>query len=103
MVAGSGQFYGATESQKKGIELAQQVSHILNAYDREAVEAFVAALANDHRTLQQNAMRYVIMPFLRLKALDYGEGRYDARNQQTCQVAAEMLKAVVDKDHFPFI
>ena len=54
-------------------------------------QGFAEALMNDHRTLQQSAMR-VFMLCIREWAKCNESGRYDGRNEYTCKLAAAIMK-----------
>lgn len=56
-----------------------------------------------HRTLQQGVMR-IIVALLRRWASDYNRGTFDARNEATCRISAEIItKLHEDSLHLPFI
>ena len=57
------------------------------------------AMANQHPTLQQNFMRFVVK-FLRLMA---DKPTHDLRNMNSVQAAKMMIDAIADNDVFPCI
>jgi len=66
-------------------------------------EAFAKAICNDHRTLQQSAMRAFLACIQQWKEA-HDEGRYDMRNEATVRLAKKMLEAVDEKDlYLPMI
>lgn len=56
-----------------------------------------------HRTLQQNAMREIVLPILRSLNHQYEEGRYDARNEASCRMAYKILHELGDEQGLPYI
>ena len=56
-------------------------------------------MANEHPTLQQNFMRFVVK-LLRLMA---EKPTYDLRNKHSVIAAKMMMDAIVDNDTFPFL
>ena len=57
------------------------------------------AMANQHPTLQQNFMRFVVK-FLKLMA---AKPTHDLRNKNSVQAAKMMIDAIADNDVFPCI
>lgn len=80
-------------------EFARQfVSDMVNDCGFEDDE-LAKAMANQHPTLQQNFMRFVVK-FLRLMA---AKPNHDLRNKNSVQAAKMMIDAIADNDVFPCI
>lgn len=80
-------------------EFARQfVSDMVNDCGFEDDE-LAKAMANQHPTLQQNFMRFVVK-FLRLMA---EKPTHDLRNKNSVQAAKMMIDAIADNDVFPCI
>ena len=71
-------------------------------YEKEVSQVILDEISNQHRTLQQNFMRVVLVPIINLFAEKYEKKYYDARNENTCKVCSELSKVLKDK-YFPFI
>ena len=76
----------------------QFVSDMVNDCGFEDDE-LAKAMANQHPTLQQNFMRFVVK-FLRLMA---AKPTHDLRNKNSVQAAKMMIDAIADNDVFPCI
>lgn len=76
----------------------QFVSDMLNDFGFQDDE-LAAKMANQHPTLQQNFMRFVVK-FLRLMA---AKSTHDLRNKNSVQAAKMMVDAIADNDVFPCI
>ena len=92
-------------------ELTEQVETSLDSiFDainkmggEESVEVALQSVLNkQHRTLQQNFMRQIIIPSLRIFAEKDSSGYTDLRNEATCKLATKLLP-IIDKEHLPFI
>jgi len=60
--------------------------------------------STQHRTIQQQFMKVVIVPILQHLAKAHEEGRVDLRNQAAAALAAKMLENVTEDDlYLPFI
>jgi len=70
--------------------------------DFEINEALKEVLAKQHRTLQQNFMRRIIVPSIQIFAQKQADGYYDLRNEASCKLAAELLP-ITKKAILPFI
>lgn len=82
-------------------EAKQAVERLLNTFNEQGANELAYLLAADHRTLVQNAMRDLVVPFILWLAADYDEDRYDARNEGACRLAAA-LRDVLNGEHgFP--
>ena len=74
------------EEAKKAFEV---IFKQLNGSDNAGVEkALVEVLTREHRTLQQNFMRSVIVGALKVWRQDYEDGCYDGRNESSCNAAS---------------
>lgn len=79
-------------TQQEADELGRKLSDFVNTFnDAEVAEALGRAVRNQHRTLQQNTMRFVIS-LLQGWARDLEENRYDARNEATVRLAKKLLE-----------
>ena len=93
------------EVKEAGFQLAQDFCKHINSFTNydEFIEGFVQGMMQEHRTLQQGAMRGIYQ--LILAWADMGEkGWYDGRNEATVHFC-QNIKALAEKDnvHFPFI
>lgn len=55
-------------------------------------EVFCKAMGCEHRTLQQNFMRYIVVPFIQYAAQD--TYRTDDRNQATHDLSVKLAKTI---------
>lgn len=78
-----------TENFKKGAEIAQQVSAIVNSNNKEAIDGFIETLARDHRTLQAEEI-IIAIRFLK-KVTEFGT---DARNEMAVKFADLAIKGI---------
>ena len=76
----------------------QFVSDMVNDFGFQD-DALAATMANQHPTLQQNFMRFVVK-FLRLMA---DKPTHDLRNKNSVQAARMMVDAIADNDTFPCV
>ena len=76
----------------------QFVSDMINDFGFQDDE-LALRVANEHPTLQQNFMRFVVK-FLRLMAT---KPTHDLRNKNSVQAAKLMMNAIADNDTFPFV
>lgn len=80
-------------------ELASKLNDLVNNFNCEGDCALlVNRMANNHRTLQQNTMRYIIAPLI----LMWADSDCDERNKDTVELCRE-LKPIVERAHFAFI
>ena len=94
-------------SQEKTNEIIQildnlfdELNHMGN--EENVIDALNTVLSKQHRTLQQNFFRYVIVPSIKNFEEKYQQERYDLRNQASCELAHE-LYSHVEKSHLPFV
>ena len=83
--------------EQRGQEAARMVSNMLNSYSSDGERAFVAQMANDHRSLQQ-AFTRLCVAWLRTIA----DARYDLRNEASVKLAKEVLP-LLDANPLPRI
>ena len=76
----------------------QFVSDMINDFGFQDDE-LALKMANEHPTLQQNFMRFVVK-FLRLMA---NKPTHDLRNKNSVQAAKLMMSSIADNDTFPFV
>lgn len=76
----------------------QFVSDMVNDFGFQDDE-LALKMANQHPTLQQNFMRFVVK-FLRLMA---EKPTHDLRNRNSVQAAKMMMNAIANNDTFPFV
>lgn len=76
----------------------QFVSDMINDFGFQDDE-LALKMANEHPTLQQNFMRFVVK-FLRLMA---NKPMHDLRNKNSVQAAKLMMNAIANNDTFPFV
>ena len=93
------------EYKEAGAKLAKEFCSRVNSitYGNEFISAFVVGMLNEHRTLQQSAMRGIyklIEGWAKAGELKH----YDARNEATVHFC-QNIKTLAEKDnvHFPFI
>lgn len=65
-------------------------------------EEFVGEVMNQHRTLQQ-AIFSTMMECMREWSNQYENGRYDLRNEDTCRLSNQIMKALGDDAYTRFI
>ena len=92
-------------------ELTEQVVDALNSIfdainkygsDKEVEEGLRNVLALQHRTLQQNFMRLVIVPSIKIFAEKKANNNTDLRNEAACDLATKLLP-IVENEPLPFI
>lgn len=87
-------------------DLAEQISRFVNKMSggRDNARALGKAMLNDHRTLLQTKM-LIVLEFLDGLAMDYQDGRFDARNERACKLAASMMGSLSseDREYIPYI
>jgi hypothetical protein len=84
--------------QRKGTEVAKQVSAMINGYGSNEQKQFIEEMSRDHRTLQQGFTRLCVAWFENLAERE----SHDLRNQGSVELAKE-LKPILDKAYLPFI
>ena len=70
--------------------------------DKDVMAGVTNVLNKQHRTLQQNFMRLIIVPSIKSFAAKKAEGWYDLRNEAACELATKLLP-IVEKESLPFI
>jgi hypothetical protein len=80
----------------KTVEAARAVERVLNIMDATPAHELAWALACEHRTLQQNLMRDLVIPLLRHWRRFADEDYFDDRNAGTVRAATAMLDAYED-------
>ena len=77
---------------------------LLNRFTPNAATALASELASDHRTLVQNTMRDLVVPFVTILAGRYDTGRFDDRNAGSVKLAAAWRDVMEDNslDGYPF-
>lgn len=81
----------------RAIAAAESLSNSVNEMGFD-YETFAQVLGSDHRTLQQNTMR-AFVAFCKELAKHDEEEFYDARNEASCKLAAEVVKLPVHLPH----
>lgn len=81
----------------RAIAAAESLSNSVNEMGFD-YETFAQVLGSDHRTLQQNTMR-AFVAFCNELAKYEEEEFYDARNEASCKLAAEVVKLPVHLPH----
>jgi hypothetical protein len=81
------------EMSQQVVDAGKAIHAVVNIFDESQAHDLAYLLASDHRTLVQNVMRDLVMPFILWLAADHDEGRYDARNEGACQLAADLREA----------
>ncbi len=76
-------------SQERGEEFAKQFSSFVNSYSLDANEYAVAKMVRDHRTLQQNMMRFVM-----LFITEMAKNGSDLRNEDSVELAKKIVAHV---------
>lgn len=90
---------------KESIENAKSISNIFNNYTSSSRVIAVYLATKEHRYLQDKEFK-MMLDFIALKARDYKEGRYDARNELACQISKVMFDAITEnwtKEHIDFL
>ena len=73
-------------------KLAQELSNVVNEFERTGVKILIEEMSQDHRTLQQGYTRFALEWLYHLSQLP--EGHYDLRNQASVEIAKKIDKAV---------
>jgi hypothetical protein len=60
--------------------------------EKKSVNTVKYLLQHEHRTLQQNFMRVIIVPAIEQLALQHKNGYIDMRNEAACSLAGELHK-----------
>ena len=87
------------------MNLKEATEAITNATSRMGplrVEDVAEALANDHRTLQQNVMDFCLI-FIEKMAENHITGRTDLRNEAAADVANEIVESVFTNGQRPLL
>jgi hypothetical protein len=92
---------GAGEERPGVVEAHKAVERTLNTFNEQGANELAYLLAYDHRTLVQNAMRDLVVPFILWLAFQYDEDRYDARNEGACRLAASLRDVINGPHGFP--
>jgi len=66
----------------------------LNSFNSKHAYDLAYLLASNHRTLVQNAMRDLVVPFILWLAEAAEDNRYDQRNQGSVTLAAELARVI---------
>jgi len=93
------------DPQEEGRKAAKALADTLNSFsDRSIIEGFIEEMENrTHRTLQQGFTRLCV-EWLKACRNNFEEGRYDGRNEASCDLAAKLLGNLEDRDlHIPCI
>ena len=84
-------------------ELAGKLSSLLNGGSNSTSEAFVEALLNDHRTLQQCFARMVVL-WIHKQAERCKDDCFDLRNEGTVKMCKRLDEVIEGEDHYlPFV
>ena len=92
-------------------ERVSEISEILNSLfdvlnrmgsEQDVETALENVIHSQHRTLQQNFMRNMIIPSIRVFAKMGEEGWTDLRNEASCKLAGELHK-IADNTGLPFV
>lgn len=82
----------------KGKEFAKIVSDFVNGWNSNEINDFIAAMNNDHKTLQQSFTRLCVKWFFNLAEKE----NYDSRNEASIELAKK-LKPILENSSLPFI
>ncbi len=82
--------------QEIGEEFADEFSEFCNRMNREPTKHAIAKLLRDHRSIQQNVMRFCVQ-FIEGMAIN----GYDLRNEASVTLAKEIMK--IDCRALPYI
>jgi hypothetical protein len=89
-----------TDQKREVLEGIEKIRGLSNARE---IAVFTDTVRSQHRTHQQNLMR-MFMGMIKVWADEYDRGRYDARNEETCEFARKIQNLVEDnRTYFPFI
>lgn len=85
-------------------EAKKALHDLMNRFTPNAANALAVEMANDHRTLVQNTMRDLIVPFIQELARQGDDGRWDDRNHGSVKLAMAFRDAMEDnlRDGYPF-
>lgn len=72
-------------------KLVQQITDAVNSFGFDS-ELFCQSMGREHKTLQQNFMREVIVPYIRYAASN--NYNTDGRNEETHLLAIELTRAL---------
>lgn len=81
-------------------ELFNELNHMGN--ENNVRDALNEVLGEQHRTLQQNFFRYVIVPSIETFAEKQDKQLTDLRNEASCKLAIQ-LRPLIKEAHLPFI
>lgn len=82
------------------VEVAQQVSSLVNTMSSNGVDVFLDEMDHDHRTLKQSFTRLCVK-WLELQAAKE-DGQFDQRNEASIELAKKFVEQVDDR-HLPYI
>lgn len=92
-------------------ELTTQTEDALNSLfdalnkmggSKDVEEGLRNVLNHQHRTLQQNFMRQILVPAIRIFAEKDRNGYKDLRNEASCELATKLLP-LVDREPLPYV
>jgi hypothetical protein len=81
-------------------DLFSELNHMGN--EGNVQDALKEVLGEQHRTLQQNFFRYVVVPAILAFADKHSKGLTDLRNEASCELA-DKLRSIVKDAPLPFI
>lgn len=81
-------------------ELFNELNHMGNEVNVQ--DALNEVLGEQHRTLQQNYFRYVVVPSIQTFANKHDQNLTDLRNEASCELAKKLLPLVKDEP-LPFV
>lgn len=91
---------------KESIENAKSISNMFNNFGTNPRVIAVYLATKEHRRYLQDKEFKMMLDFIALKARDYKEGKYDARNELACQMSKVMFDAITEnwtKEHVDFL
>ena len=81
--------------------IASELANALNIMGNHG-EGFVKTVTKEHRTIQQLIFK-LFMDCVREWAKFYNKDYYDLRNEDTCKIAHEITRGVLDQPHIRYI
>lgn len=84
-------------------EIASQITNAVNALGFDS-KKFCESMSREHRTLQQNFMRDIIIPWIQYAGSeDYKKYCVDDRNEATYKICKQFSETINNAEALPYI
>lgn len=89
---------------KESLDIFKQLGSSLNRMGNEenVEDALREYLGKEHRTLQQNFFKHVVLSAIRVFAEKHDNNLFDLRNEASCELAKKLEPFVLNQ-YLPFI